>query len=153
LSKQLTGLSSGTTYYYKLRSVSAGGKYGAWSAIGNFATTGLVLGYDTSSTTVYSDTKITPSWAVAEGTVVAYHLERASNSSYSDAVEIYSGTATTYINVDLTPNTIYYYRLKVEYSGSVFSSYSNSSKETLPTTPKDWKFPPVTTSLLPTVTP
>jgi|GEM_PF-3837959 len=137
LSKQLTGLSSGTTYYYKLRSVSSGGKYGAWSAIGNFTTTGLVLGYDTSSTTVYSDTKITPDWPDAEGTVVAYHLERASNSSYSDAAEIYTGTDTTYTNSSLTPNTIYYYRLRVEYSGSVFSSYSNSSKETLPATPKD----------------
>jgi len=137
LSKQLTGLSSGTTYYYKLRSVTSGSKYGAWSAIGNLTTTGLVLGYDTSTTTVYSDTKITPDWPDAEGTVVAYHLERASNSSYSDAAEIYTGTDTAYTNTGLTSNTIYYYRLKVEYTGSVFSSYSNSSKETLPTTPKD----------------
>ncbi len=135
--KTFLGLATGTTYYYKLRSLDAAGKYGEWSAIGSFITTGMAIGYDTSSLDKYSDTKITPTWDVAVGSVVSYHLEQASTSSYADAVEIYNGTNRTYTSNNLTPNTIYYYRLRTEFTGSVFSDYSNSSQITLPATPKD----------------
>lgn len=132
-SHSLSGLTTGTKYYYKVRSVSSSNGTGAYSAASYFYTTGdisLTLAVDSSS-------QITASWSESDGgDEIGFYLERATESDYSDASEIYSGlTPREFVSEGLDPNTVYYFRVRAEFEGSVFGSWNNSSAETLPSSP------------------
>lgn len=59
---------------------------------------------------------------VANGTT--YTLQRDISDTFANAVTVYSGSLSTYLNVGLTPVTKYYYRLRATATGFSGSNYA-----------------------------
>ncbi|WP_448104744.1 hypothetical protein [Pedobacter panaciterrae] len=66
--------------------------------------------------------------AITNGTT--YTLQRDTNSSFANAVTVYTGSALSFTDIGLTPSTLYYYRLRVTANGFTGSNYSTASKST-----------------------
>lgn len=60
-----------------------------------------------------------------------YILQRATQSDFSDAVQIYSGASTSFGDTGLDSLTTYYYRVKSQKTGYSDSEYSSTSTSTL----------------------
>jgi hypothetical protein len=111
-------LSSGTTYYYKVRASNAGGS-GDFSAIQSYTTpppspTGLNVGNT-------SATELTIAWNPVNG-VVSYQLFRDSSSTGSFDTQIYSGSITQFVDASRTLGTAYYYEVQAT------NSFGSSAK-------------------------
>lgn len=83
-----------------------------------FETSPVVVAFSLTNTT--SDL----SWTAVTNST-AYQLERATDSGFSDATVIYSGSNTSYTDTG-TQNTHYYYRVKAKANGYTDSDYSNT---------------------------
>jgi fibronectin type 3 domain-containing protein len=110
-----TGLSSNTTYSYK---VIAYNNSGGASPQSNPVSATTLIGVPTSVTaTAQSSTSIGVSWGSVSG-ASGYHIYRATSSSgsYSNIVSVYG---VSYTDTGLSPNTTYYYKI---------SAYSNTGE-------------------------
>ncbi|MCL1873867.1 MAG: cadherin-like beta sandwich domain-containing protein [Clostridiales bacterium] len=123
-----TGLSAGTTYYYRLRAYD--GNYSDYSVVWSEATTPSTP--STPGLTVNSSSSITASWNSVTG-ATRYELSRSTSSSGSYTV-VYSSSSTSYTDSGLSTGTTYYYRLRA-YNGT-YSGYSSvNSITTSPSAP------------------
>lgn len=121
-SKSVTGLSAGTTYYYRVRAVNESGP----SA--NSEEKEVVTTLDAPTANEASDikgTSFTANWQILPG-AESYRLDLSVSSSFASYVAGYndlSVTATAQIVTDLSPGTTYYYRVRgVNESGASPSS-------------------------------
>src|SRR5690606_10747871 len=78
------------------------------------------------TSTDITDVGVSLSWSSVDN-ATNYILQRATQSDYSDASQIYSGSNTTFDDSGLTPDTTYYYRVKAQASGFTDSDYTNYS--------------------------
>ena len=107
-----TGLTRGTEYTYRVRSVMSTVP-STWSDEKSAATHD-VPDAPTVTAAATSDTEITVSWTAADNgsAIIGYMVERKSGDGEFTAVDpAHTGTATTYMDTALTPETTYYYRV------------------------------------------
>jgi V8-like Glu-specific endopeptidase len=108
-----TGLGNGT-YYYRVRADSSCGSSG-WR---NGGAISICLALNPPSSISYpasdSDGSFTVSWSSVSG-ATSYTLQRATNSSFTSATTVYSGSSTSYNQTGLGNGT-YYYRVRANSS-------------------------------------
>ena len=129
----LSGRGNGT-YYYRVRACNAGGCSGYRTA-GNPLSVTLPPGTPSSISVPSSSTtgNYAVSWGTASGTVTAYRLYEATNSSFSGQTLIHNGPGTS-ASLSGRGNGTYYYRVRA-CNGSACGSYrtgGNSVTVTLP---------------------
>ena len=132
-SKALTGRGNGT-YYYRVRACNAGGCSG-YRTGGNVLSVTLPPGTPASISVPSSSTtgSYTISWGSASGTVTAYNLYEATNSSFSGQTLVHSGTATSKA-LSGRGNGTYYYRVRA-CNGPACSGYRTGGNPTTVTLP------------------
>jgi len=123
------GLTAGTTYYYK---VAASNSSGEGPQSDKVSAITLPMAPAGMTATANSTSSITISWSTVTG-ADGYKIYRSTTSS-GTYEEISTSTTTSYTNVGLTINTVYYYKVSA-YNSSGEGSQSKISAITLPETP------------------
>jgi hypothetical protein len=151
-SYQNTGLTAGTTYWYRVRAFSANGNstYTTAASVATLAPppplpaapSALTLG-------AASPTQINVSWTDNSSDETSFTIERAPDVAGGAGTFAVVGTVganvTVYSNTGLTPATIYWYRVQASNANGK-SAYSAAVSATTPQAP-----PPAPTALVPTI--
>ncbi len=116
-----TGLTSGTTYYYKIVAANASSttEYSIFKTVKPAVVNTPVFYYSC----VESSTSVTIRWSYISN-ATKYYVYRSTSSS-GTYIKIATTTKTTYTDTGLDSGTTYYYKIRA-YNGSTYSSYSNS---------------------------
>ncbi|MBQ9875136.1 MAG: hypothetical protein IJM30_11820 [Thermoguttaceae bacterium] len=130
-SKTITGLTSGTLYYVRVKATAAGYNDSAWTGVGattkTDASTLAVPTFTSSSAT-------SSSIAVSIGTVTnaqTYVVQYSTNSSFSPYTALSYSTPGNKTVTGLNPNTTYYLRVKATATGFEDSGWRTISATTL----------------------
>ena len=132
----VTGLSAGTTYYFRLRS------YNAVGTSGNSSTKSVITisaAPTATDATVIHQTSFSANWNSSSG-ATGYRLDVATDAGFINLVIGYDNldvsNVTTYsVNTNLTSNTAYYYRVRAYNSGGTSSSSNTITLTTAPSPP------------------
>ena len=105
-----TGLSGGTTYYFKVSAVNSAGESSQSSSV---SATTLRIGTPTSvSATATSSSSITVSWSAVSGEYYYYvYYSTSASGTYTRVTGTF--TTTSAIVSGLSPNTTYYFKVSV----------------------------------------
>ncbi|MDP2855383.1 MAG: CFI-box-CTERM domain-containing protein [Smithellaceae bacterium] len=124
----ITGLTEGTTYYYRVRAYNADGD-SAYSNEANAIT--LPAAPSGLSASSASATSINLNWTVNSSSETGFKVEMKTGAggSYSQLVPTVSAGATGATVTGLTTGTTYYYRVRA-YIGALNSDYSNEANAT-----------------------
>lgn len=137
LTYNVTGLTNGTTYYWRIRSKSSGGAYSSWSNVWSFTAgsygggtaTPLVpqLNIPLNGSTVTS-TSTTLAWYLNGSSVgLTYHVQVATSSGFSSFFVNDSGlTDLTYALSGLTDGNTYYWRVRSKNGAGIKSAWSST---------------------------
>ena len=108
----VTGLSTGTTYYYRVRANNASGTSGN---SGNISVLTKPAAPVASAATTITTTGFGANWAAATG-ASTYYLDVSTDPAFGSFVTGYNdkdvGNVVTYPVTSLTPSTTYYYRVR-----------------------------------------
>lgn len=141
LSASITGLSSGTTYYYRVRAYNS---YGISSSSNTISQT-TYPAIPPTPPMIYvginvSQTGFTLQWDASGGGATGYRIDVSTTSGFTSYLPGFNnldvGNVTSYDLSGLTPGTSYYYRIR-SYNALGASSLSTmvTEQSTLPTTP------------------
>ncbi len=122
-----TGLSAGTTYYYKIKAHNAGGD-SEFSSVASVTTVVAAPATPTGLTaSAVSSSQIDLTWAAVTG-ATGYKLYRSATSG-GTYTEIDDVTSSPYNNTGLSAGTTYYYKIKAHNAGgdSEFSSFATAT--------------------------
>lgn len=125
-----TGLSSATTYYYRVQAINSGGS-SPWSNIASATTLSSPPAAPSNLTATASGTStINLSWNDNSSDETSFNLERSLNSSTGFVtIATLSMNTTSYSNTGLNSSTTYYYRIQaVNATGA--STWSNIANAT-----------------------
>ena len=137
LSYNDTGLTSSTTYSYRVRAVDANGNTGPYSAVVTSATPATIPSLPGNLiATSPSNTEIDLSWAGSTetgGTVSNYVVQRCQAANCTNFAQIGTSAALTYKDTGLTSGTVYTYRVQAMDPAGNFGPYSNLASATAAT--------------------
>jgi fibronectin type 3 domain-containing protein len=123
-----TGLTNGTTYYYKVAGVNGGGTSGLSNEASAKPEPTLPIA-PTGLTATAGNASVTLNWSVVSG-ATSYNIYRGTASGGESPTAIATGvTAATYIDTAVTNNTTYYYKVAAVNSGGT-SGMSNEASAT-----------------------
>jgi hypothetical protein len=131
-----TGLTAGTTYYYRVATTNDASLEGPLSSEVSGTTTGDTTppGQVTGLTaTVISDTQINLAWtASGAGDLNHYDVHRSTTTGFTPAVgnRISQPTTNSYNNTGLTASTTYYYKVAAVDNASNIGTYSTQATGT-----------------------
>jgi fibronectin type 3 domain-containing protein len=139
-----TGLTNGTTYYYKVAAVNGGGTSGysnEASATPELAAPAAPTGL----TATAGNASVSLSWTASTG-ATSYNVYRGTTSGGESTTPIATGiTTTAYSDTGLTNGTTYYYKVAAVNGGGT-SGYSNEASAT-PSASAMYTLPPERTTL------
>ncbi|MEW5870958.1 MAG: fibronectin type III domain-containing protein [Chloroflexota bacterium] len=130
-----SGLTCGTTYYYRVRAHRHGDwSFSSYSNVASAATAACPApeAPTSLSATAYSSSQINLAWTDNSSDESDFHIERSPNgsSSWSEVAQVNTGT-TSYTNSGLSCNTPYYYRVRAHrHSDGQYSGYSYTASAT-----------------------
>lgn len=115
LTTNVTGLTAGTQYFFRVRTVSAAGT-SAWSNVVAVTTHVAAPSAPVDSTTVVStpaDVTVTLSWTAPAGGETGFRIERSTDdfADPANTVVLETVSGTTYTDTGVVPSTTYYYRI------------------------------------------
>ncbi|MEI9921933.1 MAG: fibronectin type III domain-containing protein [Bacteroidota bacterium] len=126
-----TGLTATTTYYYRIRSVNAGGGSSYTSEASATTTSGGSINAPTSpAATALTGSTIKIDWTDASSNETGFEIQRSltSGSGFS-LVTTTAVNAVTFTDSGLTPSTTYYYRVRAV-NATLQSSYTSEVNAT-----------------------
>jgi fibronectin type 3 domain-containing protein len=133
-----TGLTSGTTYSYRVRATDAATLLGPYSNIASatIADTTAPSAPGTLTAAV-NGTDITLTWGAATDNVgvTGYRLERCQGASCTTFTQIATPPGLTYTDSGLNSSTTYRYRVRASDAGGLLGAYSNIASATTGTIP------------------
>jgi fibronectin type 3 domain-containing protein len=124
-SRAVTGLSAGTTYYFRVYAVNAGGN----SAASNSASAITRSAAPSISATANSTSQITASWGAVTG-AASYTLQYSTSSGFSGAQQITGITTTSRAVTGLSAGTTYYFRVYAVNAGGNSAASNSASAAT-----------------------
>jgi alpha-tubulin suppressor-like RCC1 family protein len=125
-SASITGRSSGTTYYYRVRAQRSGYSASNYRIAGNSCTVTLPCAAPTSLTVPVSNAtgRYTVNWSASTTPGVTYVLQEATNATFTANLrQAYSGTAISASISGRSSGATYYYRVRAQRSRYTTSSY------------------------------
>lgn len=126
-----TGLSSSTTYYYRVRSGNAAGD-SAYSNTANATTQGVSPNAPSALVaTAISKTRIDLSWTDNSNNETGFKIERSTDGTNFSQIATVGANVSTYSNNGLKSNKTYWYRVRA-YNGTGNSAYSNVASAKTP---------------------
>jgi hypothetical protein len=132
LTYPITGLTTGTTYYYRVRASNIGGA----SASSNTITVVTIPAVPTATAvTSLAATSFTANWNIADASTTGYYLDVASDLAFTKLVvnNVNVSNVTSYVvTTSILAGTTYYYRVRAYNPGGTSVS---SNTITLLTTP------------------
>lgn len=145
VSRTISGLSSGTTYYYRVRAYDVDGITGYSNTT---TVTTAPLPPSVSAATDINQSSFTANWAASTG-ATKYYIDVSTNSSFTSGTFVTGyeglllGNVITYsVNTNLTANTTYYYRVR---AANNYGTSTSSETITVLTAP----LPPVASAAAP----
>jgi hypothetical protein len=144
-SYQDTGLSSTTTYYYRVSAYNAGGNSAYTTATSATTLTPIPTAPSTLVATAASTTQVTLTWVDNSSNETGFYIERSPDDSTWTQITSVAANTTTYNDTGLSSSTAYYYRVRA-YNAGGDSAYTNVSNATTLT-----PIPSVPSSLVATV--
>jgi C1A family cysteine protease len=134
LSYVSSGLSSGTAYTYRVRSLAAMSVSG-YSNEATATTAKSSIGAPTSLTaTVASWSQINLAWKAGTGAITGFAIEAKNGSGAYAQIATVGATTLTYVNTGLSGATAQTYRVRA-YASLNYSGYSNEVTATTPAAP------------------
>jgi fibronectin type 3 domain-containing protein len=134
-----TGLTTGTSYSYRLRAADAAGNLGPYSVV---ATTTVLdsqppTAPGTPVLAVLSSTQINIGWSSATDNfgVVGYVIERCVGAGCTSFAQIGTSATSSFSDTGLIPSTTYRYRVRATDAANNLSSYSSISTATTQAAP------------------
>jgi hypothetical protein len=119
-----TGLSTATTYYYRVRAYNAQGNSG-YSNVANATTQGSIPAAPVGlAGTALSTSSIKLTWGDNSNNETGFKIERSTNGTKFSQIAMVGANATTYTNTGLAKGKKYWYRVRA-YNGVGNSAYSN----------------------------
>lgn len=140
-SYQNTGLTSSTTYYYRIRAYNAGGDSGYANAVSATTLTPIPTAPTTLVATAAGTTQINLSWTDNSTNESGFYIERSPNNTNWTQITSVPANTTSYSDTNLSSSTLYYYRVRAYNTGGD-SAYTNVSSATtltpVPTVPNSF---------------
>jgi chitodextrinase len=122
-----TGLTSATTYKYRVRATDAAGNLSSYSNIATVSTTTALNPPSGLFVLAASSTEIDLAWSAASGGAggISYLVERCSGTGCSNFTQIGAPATTSYNTSGLSPSTSYSYRVRATDSLGDLSAYTS----------------------------
>jgi hypothetical protein len=135
LNYQLSNLTTGTTYYTRVRSKTPAGDYSSFSATGSFNVYGSfalglavpLLCYPNNGVAVYTNSPIIGWYINMAAPPLTYHLQVSLTSDFaSPFVDVDNIDSISYLLTGLTGGTTYYTRVQSKTAEGLYSIYSTT---------------------------
>jgi parallel beta-helix repeat protein len=137
-STSVTGLTSDTTYYYRIRAYNSGGTSGNSSTISATPLPDPPSSPVATSASSILQTSFKANWN-SSPTATGYYIDVALNSTFTTFLSGYSGknvgNVTSLVVTGLSSNSIFYYRVKAYNTGGSGSNSNTITVTTLPNPP------------------